>query len=472
VSEQSPDLAYDLIVIGGGPGGYVAAIRAAQLGLRVACVEKRGSLGGTCLNVGCIPSKALLQSSHHYEVANTEFAHHGIDGAVKLNLKTMLARKDKVVVDLTKGIEFLFKKNKVDYVIGSGEITAADEVTVSPGPRKKKQILKTENILIATGSDVAELPGIKIDETRIVSSTGALDLQKVPKSMVVIGGGVIGLELGSVWRRLGAEVTVVEFLDNILPGMDGEVVKQMTRTLKKQGIKFKLATKVTAAKATKTNVTLSMEPRDGGDGETMKADVVLVAVGRRPYTDGLGLEKVGVEMDRGFVVVDEDFQTNVPGVFAIGDVIGGLMLAHKAEEEGVAVAELLAGESAHVNYNVIPGIVYTWPEVAVVGKSEESLKEAGVAYNKGKFPFTANSRARCNADADGFVKILADAKTDAILGVHIVGPAAGDLIQEAVVAMEFGGSAEDLARTCHGHPGLSEAVKEAALGVAGRVIHA
>jgi len=275
-----------------------------------------------------------------------------------------------------------------------------------------------------------------------------------------------------VWRRLGAEVTVVEFLDNILPGMDGEVVKQMTRTLKKQGIKFKLATKVTAAKATKTNVTLSMEPRDGGDGETMKADVVLVAVGRRPYTDGLGLEKVGVEMDRGFVVVDEDFQTNVPGVFAIGDVIGGLMLAHKAEEEGVAVAELLAGESAHVNYNVIPGIVYTWPEVAVVGKSEESLKEAGVAYNKGKFPFTANSRARCNADADGFVKILADAKTDAILGVHIVGPAAGDLIQEAVVAMEFGGSAEDLARTCHGHPGLSEAVKEAALGVAGRVIHA
>ncbi|MCP5372136.1 MAG: dihydrolipoyl dehydrogenase [Hyphomicrobiales bacterium] len=464
---------YDLIVVGGGPGGYVAAIRAAQLGLRTACVDKRGALGGTCLNVGCIPSKALLQSSHHYEVAGKEFAHHGIEGSVTLNLAAMLARKDKVVADLTKGIEFLFKKNKIDYLVGAGEITAADAVTVTPNGGGKAQVLKAENILIATGSEVTPLPGVEIDEKRVVSSTGALALTQVPESLVVIGGGVIGLELGSVWRRLGAQVTVVEFLDNILPGMDGEVVKQMTRTLKKQGMAFKLATKVTGAKATRTAVTLTMEPRDGGAAETLKADVVLVAVGRRPYTAGLGLDKVGVEMDgRGFVKVDHDFQTNVPGVFAIGDVIGGAMLAHKAEDEGVAVAELLAGQSGHVNYDAIPGIVYTWPEVAAVGRTEEQLKAAGIAYNKGKHPFTANSRARANADTDGFVKILADAETDAVLGVHIVGPAAGDLIQEAVLAMEFGGSAEDIARTCHGHPGLAEAVKEAALDVAGRMIHA
>ena len=463
---------YDVVIVGGGPGGYVAAIRAAQLGLKVACVEKRGSLGGTCLNVGCIPSKALLQSSHHYEAATKEFASHGVKvGKVSVDLNTMMGRKDKVVEDLTKGIEFLFKKNKVDYIIGEGVITATDTVDVNPA-KGDKQTLKTGNIVIATGSDVAPLPGVDIDEKRIVSSTGALALGKTPKSMVVVGGGVIGLELGSVWRRLGAEVTVVEFLDNILPGMDADVVKQMTRTLKKQGIKFKLKAKVTAAKASRSGVSLSVEPRDGGDGETIKADVVLVAIGRRPYSDGLGLDNVGVEMDaRGFIAVDGHLQTNVKGIFAIGDVIGGAMLAHKAEEEGVAVAEYLAGQSGHVNYDAIPGVVYTWPEVASVGKTEEVLKEAGVAYKSGKFPFSANSRARANADSEGFVKVLADAKTDRVLGVHIVGPAAGDLIAEAVSVMEFGGSAEDIARTCHAHPGLSEAVKEAAMDVDGRAIH-
>jgi dihydrolipoamide dehydrogenase len=463
---------YDVIVVGGGPGGYVGAIRAAQLGLKVACVEKRGSLGGTCLNVGCIPSKALLQSSHHFEAASEEFAAHGVKtGKVSLDLKTMMGRKDKVVDDLTKGIEFLFKKNKVDYIIGDGVITAVDTVEVKPA-KGKKQVLKTENIIIATGSDVAPLPGVKIDEKQIVSSTGALALGKVPKSMVVVGGGVIGLELGSVWRRLGAQVTVVEFLDSILPGMDGEVVKQVTRTLKKQGMKFKLKAKVASAKASKSGVTLSVEPRNGGAAEKIKADVVLVAIGRRPYSDGLGLDKVGVAMDdRGFIIVDHDLQTNVPGIFAIGDVIGGAMLAHKAEEEGIAVAESLAGQSGHVNYDLIPGVVYTWPEVASLGKTEEALKEAGVDYKAGKFPFSANSRARANADSEGFVKVLADAKTDKVLGVHIVGPAAGDLIQEAVTVMEFGGSAEDIARTCHAHPGLCEAVKEAALAVDGRAIH-
>ncbi|MHA1597653.1 MAG: dihydrolipoyl dehydrogenase [Alphaproteobacteria bacterium] len=463
---------YDVIIIGGGPGGYVCAIRAAQLGLKVACVEKRGTLGGTCLNVGCIPSKALLQSSHHYESAGHEFAAHGVKtGKVSVDLKTMMGRKEKVVDDLTKGIEFLLKKNKVDYIIGEGTVLSADSVGVTP-EKGEKQILKAENIIIATGSDVAPLPGADIDEKKIVSSTGALALKKVPRSMVVVGGGVIGLELGSVWRRLGAAVTVVEFLDTILPGMDAEVVKQMTRTLKKQGMKFKLKTKVVSATTAKDGVTLSIEPRDGGEREELKADVVLIAIGRRPYTAGLGLAEAGVSMDeRGFIAVDHDFQTNVPGVFAIGDVIGGAMLAHKAEEEGVAVAELIAGEAGHVNYDVIPGVVYTWPEVATLGQTEEQLKEDGVAYTSGKFPFSANSRARCNADSDGFVKILADAATDKVLGVHIVGPAAGDLIQEAVSVMEFGGSAEDIARTCHAHPGLSEAVKEAALAVGGRALH-
>jgi len=464
---------YDLVVIGGGPGGYVAAIRAAQLGLKTAIVEKRGKLGGTCLNVGCIPSKALLQSSHHYEMAAHEFEAHGIKTTgLALDLKAMLGRKEKVVDDLTKGIEFLMKKNKVDYVVGAGTITAPGEVSVSPGKGKRKQVLKTDNIMIATGSDVAPLPGVDIDEKKIVSSTGALSLPKVPKNLVVIGAGVIGLELGSVWRRLGAEVTVIEFLDVVLPGMDAEVSKHMQRILKKQGMAFKLKTKVTGAKSTRAGVTLTMEPRDGGDSETLKADVVLVAIGRRPYTEGLGLEKAGVEMDaHGFVTVDEDYQTNVEGIFAIGDVIGGAMLAHKAEDEGVVCAEILAGETGHIDYDAIPGIVYTHPEVASVGKTEEQLKEAGIEYSVGKFPFTANSRARCNADTDGFVKILADKATDTILGCHIIGPGGGDLIQEVVVAMELSASAEDVARICHGHPGLPEAVKEAALGAGGRAIH-
>jgi dihydrolipoamide dehydrogenase len=463
---------YDVIIVGGGPGGYVGAIRAAQLGLKVACVEKRGSLGGTCLNVGCIPSKALLQSSHHFESASKEFASHGVKtGEVSLDLKTMMGRKDKVVDDLTKGIEFLFKKNKVDYILGAGKVSAADTVEVTSA-KGKKQVLKTKNIIVATGSDPAPLQGVKIDEKQIVSSTGALALGKVPKSMIVVGGGVIGLELGSVWRRLGAEVTVVEFLDNILPGMDGDVVEQMTRILKKQGLKFKLKTKVTSAKASKAGVTLSIEPHDGGTAVSLKADVVLVAIGRRPCSDGLDLEKVGVVMDkRGFITVDHNLQTSVSGIYAIGDVIGGPMLAHKAEEEGVAVAECLAGQYGHVNYDVIPGIVYTWPEVAALGETEEALKAMGIEYKAGKFPFSANSRARANADSEGFVKILADAKTDKVLGVHIVGPAAGDLISEAVSVMEFGGSAEDIARTCHAHPCLSEAVKEAALALDGRAIH-
>jgi len=464
---------YDLIIIGGGPGGYVGAIRAAQLGLKVAVVEQRDTLGGTCLNVGCIPSKAMLQSSHHYAVANEEFAAHGIQvGKLKLDLKTMLARKEKVVADLTQGIAFLFKKNKIDYIVGTGKILGPGVVEVTGSGKPVKQTLKTDAIVIATGSDVAPLPGVDIDEKQIVSSTGALSLTKVPKHLVVVGAGVIGLELGSVWRRLGAEVTVVEFLDVALPGMDGEISKTAARSLKKQGIKFKMKTKVTKAKKTKTGVTLTVESRDGGKADSIKADVVLVAIGRRPYTNKLGLEKVGVEMDtRGFITVDEDYQTNIEGIYAIGDVIGGAMLAHKAEEEGVAVAEILSGQLGHVDYATIPGVVYTHPEVASVGKTEEQLKDAGIDYNVGKFPFSANSRARANADAEGFVKILADKTTDAILGCHIIGPEAGDLIQEIVVAMELSGSAEDVARICHGHPGLSEAVKEAALSVGGRAIH-
>ena len=466
--------AYDLVVIGGGPGGYVAAIRAAQLGLKTACVEMRGSLGGTCLNVGCIPSKALLQSSHHYEVASHEFADHGIKATgLSVDLKAMMGRKDKVVEDLTKGIEFLLRKNKVDYLIGAGRVIEAGKVGVKAAKRgAREQIIETRDILIATGSDVTPLKGVKIDEKRIVSSTGALTLGKVPKNLVVIGAGVIGLELGSVWRRLGANVTVVEFLDHILPGMDKEISKTMLRILKKQGLEFKLSTGVTGAKASATAVELTAAPADGGKAEKIKADVVLVAIGRKPFTDKLDLDKAGVEMDeRGFVKVDNNFQTNIEGIFAIGDVIGGAMLAHKAEEEGAACVELIAGEAGHIDYGSIPGIVYTWPEVASVGKTEEQLKEAGTEYNVGKFPFSANSRARANGDADGFVKILADRETDAILGAHIIGPAAGDLIQEIVVGMELGASAEDIARICHGHPGLPEAVKEAALSAGGRAIH-
>jgi len=465
---------YDLVVIGGGPGGYVAAIRAAQLGLKTAVVEKRGALGGTCLNVGCIPSKALLQSSHHFEVAAHEFAQHGITAkGLGVDLKAMMGRKDKVVHDLTQGIEFLMKKNKVDYIRGEGRIAKAGQVAVTPSEKgAKKQTIETETILVATGSEVTPLKGVAIDEKRIVSSTGALALKQVPKTLIVVGAGVIGLELGSVWRRLGAEVTVVEFLDVILPGMDAEVSKQMQRILAKQGLEFKLSAKVTAAKTGKDGVALTVEPVKGGNKETLKAEVVLIAIGRRPYTEGLGLKEAGVEMDeRGFVKVDEDFQSNIEGIYAIGDVIGGAMLAHKAEDEGVVAVEIIAGQSGHIDYDAIPGIVYTWPEVAAVGKTEEQLKKAGVAYKAGKFPFTANSRARCNADADGFVKILADAATDRVLGCHIIGPEAGDIIQEVVVAMELSASAEDIARICHGHPGLSEAVKEAALGVAGRAIH-
>jgi dihydrolipoamide dehydrogenase len=464
---------FDLVVIGGGPGGYVAAIRAAQLGMHVACVEKRGSLGGTCLNVGCIPSKALLQSSHHYETANKEFESHGIKTTgLEVDLQAMLQRKQKVVEDLTKGIEFLFKKNKVTYIQGTAVLAGSGkiDITLLDGG---EQELTASNILIATGSDVAPLPGVEIDEKQIISSTGALSLDKIPSSMIVIGGGVIGLELGSVWRRLGAEVTVVEFLDTLLPGMDMDVRKQIQRTMKKQKMKIKLSSKVTGASKDENSVSLTVESLKKGESETLQADVVLVAIGRIPYTSGLGLDDVGVTTDeKGFIQVDDHFKTSVEGVYAIGDVIGGAMLAHKAEEEGVAIAELLAGKPGHVNYKAIPGVVYTWPEVASVGRSEDGLKRDGIAYNVGKFPFSANSRARASGDSEGFVKILADAESDKVLGVHMVGPGAGELIAEAVSVMEFGGSAEDIARTCHAHPCLSEAVKEAALDVDGRAIHA
>jgi len=468
------DSAYDVIVIGGGPGGYVCAIRAAQLGLKTACIDKRGALGGTCLNVGCIPSKALLHASEIYAEA-----HRGLDslgvklGKVGLDLQAMLGHKDKVVADLTKGVEFLLRKNKVDYVKGTAALAGAGTVTVDAG--KAKSDLKGKAIVIATGSDHLQLPGVAIDEKRIVSSTGALSLAQVPKHLVVIGGGYIGLELGSVWMRLGAQVTVVEFLDRIVPGMDGEIGKALQRVLQKQGMAFRLGTKVTGAKAGKSGIALSLEPATGeagGKAETLDADTLLVAIGRRPYTTGLGLETAGVTVDGGGrITVDHRFQTNVPGIHAIGDVIAGPMLAHKAEDEGVAVAEILAGQSGHVNYETVPGIVYTWPEVAAVGKTEEQLKEAGVAYKAGKFPFSANSRARVAAHTEGLVKILADAASDRILGAHIIGPDAGTLIHEVVVAMEFGGAAEDLARSFHGHPTLNEAVKEAALAVDGRAIH-
>ncbi|MHA1600642.1 MAG: dihydrolipoyl dehydrogenase [Alphaproteobacteria bacterium] len=466
------DSPYDVIIIGGGPGGYVCAIRAAQLGLKTACIEKRGVLGGTCLNVGCIPSKALLHASEIYAEAHGGMESLGIKlGKVGLDLAAMLGHKDKVVADLTKGIEFLLRKNKVDYIKGTAALAEAGTVVVDDG--KGKSELKTKAIVIATGSNHMDLPGIAIDEKRIVSSTGALSLAKVPKHLVVIGGGYIGLELGSVWLRLGAKVTVVEFLERIVPGMDVEIGKTFQRVLKKQGMVFRLGTKVTGAKAGKSGIALSIEPaKEGGTAETLEADAVLVAIGRRPYTAGLGLESVGVKVDGGGrIEVDHKFQTNIPGIHAIGDVIAGPMLAHKAEDEGVALAEILAGQSGHVNYETVPGIVYTWPEVAAVGKTEEQLKEAGIAYKVGKFPFSANSRARVAAHSEGLVKILADAANDRILGAHIIGPDAGTLIHEVVVAMEFGGSAEDLARSFHGHPTLNEAVKEAAMAVDGRAIH-
>ena len=468
---------YDLVVIGAGPGGYVAAIRAAQLGLRVACVEKRATLGGTCLNVGCIPSKALLSSSEKFAAARDHLAEHGVGvGAPKLDLATMLARKDQVVEDNVKGIDFLFKKNKVERLLGTGRIEAVGKVSVTDADGEART-LETKAILIATGSESTPLPGVEIDEERIVTSTGALTLTTVPKRLVVIGAGVIGLEMGSVWARLGAEVTVIEYFDRICPGMDDEVAKHFRRILKKQGLDFRLGMKVTGAEVLKTKVKLAVEPAakgdsGGGDSEQLDADVVLVAIGRRPYTAGLGLEEAGVAVDRrGVVTIDENFQTNVEGIFAIGDCVRGPMLAHKAEDEGVACAEIIAGETGHVNYDAIPGIVYTWPEVASVGRTEEELKAAGTAYRVGKFPFSANGRARAAGDTDGFVKILADAKTDRVLGAHIIGPDAGTLIHEIVLGIEFGASAEDIARTCHGHPTLSEAVKEAALAVAGRPIH-
>jgi dihydrolipoamide dehydrogenase len=458
---------FDVIVIGAGPGGYVAAIRAAQLGLKTACVEKRATLGGTCLNVGCIPSKALLQSSEKFHEATHALAGHGVMvGEVSLDLARMQARKAEVVKANVSGIEYLFKKNKVTWLKGAGRITGPGRVEVDGTP------FETTHIVIATGSESTPLPGVTVDEQRIVTSTGGLEIDAVPKHLVVIGGGYIGLELGSVWRRLGSEVTVIEFLDRLVPTMDSEVATAFQRILGKQGIRFKLGTKVTAARVGNEGVVLTTEPAKGGAAAELTADIVLVAIGRRPFVDGLGLAEAGVALDeRGRVMTDARFATNVANVWAIGDAIAGPMLAHKAEEEGVAVAEIIAGQHGHVNYDAIPGVVYTWPEVASVGATEEQLKAQGVAYKVGKFPFTANGRARAMGDTDGFVKILADAATDRLLGAHIIGPDAGTLIAELVLGMEFKASAEDIARTSHAHPSLNEAVKEAALAVDGRPIH-
>jgi dihydrolipoamide dehydrogenase len=463
---------FDVAVIGGGPGGYVAAIKAAQLGMKVACVEKRGALGGTCLNVGCIPSKALLHSSHLYHEAKAGLDKHGIKvKGVELDLDAMMDHKDEVVETLTKGIEGLFKKNKVTYLKGHGKLDGPGKVKVALDDGGERTV-QAKSIVIATGSESTPLPGVEMDEERIVTSTGALELEAVPEHLVVIGGGYIGLEMGAVWHRLGAAVTVVEFLDRVTPGMDGEVSKQFQRILEKQGLKFKLGTKVTGVDSKGKRLKVTVEPAKGGDAETIDCDVVLVAIGRRPYTDGLGLESVGIEPDkRGMIEVDDHFRTKAEGVYAIGDVIRGPMLAHKAEEEGVAVAELLAGQKPHIDYNKIPGVVYTSPEVAAIGRTEEQLKEAGIAYKTGKFPFMANSRGRSTGQTDGFVKILADAETDEILGCHIIGAEAGTMIGELAVAMEFGASAEDLARTSHAHPTLEEAIKEAALAAFAKPIH-
>jgi dihydrolipoamide dehydrogenase len=457
---------FDVTIIGTGPGGYVCAIRCAQLGLKVAVVEKRKSHGGTCLNVGCIPSKALLHASELYAESKHAFARMGIKAETSVDFPQMMTFKQEAIDGNTKGIDFLLKKNKVTVFQGTGKIAGPGKVAVG------NEVIETKRIVIATGSDVAKLKGIEIDEQRIVSSTGALELKSVPGHLAVIGAGVIGLELGSVYARLGAKVTVIEYLDRILPGMDADVAKNFQRILQKQGFTFRLASKVTGAAKAKDKVTLTVEPAAGGTAESIEADVVLVAVGRVPYTEGLGLEAAGVKLDnRGRIEVDHHYATSVPGIHAIGDVIKGPMLAHKAEDEGIALAEILAGQAGHVNYGVIPGVVYTSPEVAAVGKTEEELKAEGVDYKAGKFLFLANGRAKANQTTDGFVKVLADARTDRVLGVHIVGPMAGELIHEAAVLMEFGGSAEDLARTCHAHPTLSEAVKEAALAVAGRAIH-
>jgi len=463
---------YDVIIIGGGPGGYNAAIRAGQLGLKVALVEGRETLGGTCLNVGCMPSKALLHASELYAAATgEEFARLGIEVKPKLNLAQMMAQKTESVTALTKGIEFLFKKNKVEWIKGWGRIDGPGKVAVT-APHGAEMTYETKNIIIATGSEPTPLPGVEVDNKRIVDSTGALALPEVPKSLVVIGAGVIGLELGSVWRRLGAEVTVVEFLDRIVPGMDEETAKTFQRSLTKQGIKFRLGSKVTGAKSMGKAVELTVEPVAGGEAEVLTADYVLVAIGRRPYTKGLGLETVGITPDKRGVIANDHFKTGVGGVWVVGDVTSGPMLAHKAEDEGVACVELIAGKAGHVNYGLIPGVIYTAPEVATVGQTEEELKAAGVVYKVGKFPFSANSRAKINHEGEGFVKVLADAKTDRILGVHMIGPNVGDMIAEYCVAMEFGGASEDVARTCHPHPTRSEALRQAAMGVEGWTMQA
>ena len=467
-------MSYDVIVIGTGPGGYVAAIKAAQLGLRTAVVEKRAAPGGTCLNIGCIPSKALLHASELYAHASHGMGSLGIElSGVGLDLGKMMGHKDAVVKANVDGVAFLFKKNKIDWLHGTGRILAPGKVSVTSDAGEVQEI-EGKNIVIATGSDVAGIPGVEvaIDEKVIVSSTGAIALDHVPQHLVVVGGGVIGLELGSVWKRLGAKVTVVEFLDQVLGGMDGEVSKQFQRMLAKQGIEFRLGAKVTNVERTDAGAKVTFEPVKGGEAQTIEADAVLIATGRKPYTEGLGLAEAGVALDsRGRVEIDNNFRTNVPGIYAIGDVVRGPMLAHKAEDEGVAVAEIIAGQHGHVNYDAIPGVVYTQPEVASVGKTEEELKKAGVSYKVGKFPFTANGRARAMEATDGFVKVLADAATDRVLGVHIVGFGAGEMIHEATVLMEFGGSSEDLGRTTHAHPTMSEAVKEAALATFFKPIH-
>jgi len=458
---------FDAVIIGGGPGGYNAAIRLGQLGLKAACIDKRGRFGGTCLNIGCIPSKALLFASERYEEARKEFSKLGITGEVGVDLPAMLKNKDKVVTELTKGVEFLFKKNKVEGIVGEGRIVAPGKVEVNAADGSTR-ILETKNIIIATGSDVAPLPGVTVDEERIITSTGALALKSVPKKLLVVGAGVIGLELGSVWRRLGSEVTVVEFLDRITPGLDGEVCKQFQRILTKQGMSFHLSTKVVGVDSKGKTLKVTVEPAAGGAQQVIEADVMLVAIGRRPYTAGLGLEEVGVALDaKGRVITDGHYKTNVPGIWAIGDCREGVMLAHKAEDEAVACAERIAGRAGHVNYDAIPSVVYTMPEVAVVGKTEEELKAAGIAYKVGKFPFSANGRAKTIASTEGFVKILADAATDKVLGAHIIGPEAGNLIAEVTLAIEFGAASEDIARTCHAHPTLTEAVRQAAMGVEG-----
>jgi dihydrolipoamide dehydrogenase len=464
-------MAFDLVVIGTGPGGYVCAIRAAQLGMKVAVVEKDETFGGTCLNVGCIPSKALLHASECYEEVAHRFVQMGIKSSGReLDLDAMMAFKDQGVDGNVKGVAFLFRKNKIDTVRGHGRIVAPGQVEVKANGTAQR--LDTKAIVIATGSDVARLNGIEIDQQRIVDSTGALKLPAVPRRLLVIGAGVIGLELGSVWRRLGAEVVVVEFLDRVLPGIDGEVGRQAHRIFQRQGMTFRLANKVTGIDTAGPRLIATVEPTGSGASESIETDVALVAIGRVPYTEGLGLDAVGVKRDnRGRVLVDAQLATNVAGIYAIGDVIAGPMLAHKAQDEGVAVAERLAGKAGHVNYDVIPNVVYTYPEIASVGKTEEELKEAGIDYRVGKFPFTANGRAKANLTTEGFVKILADARSDRVLGVHIVGADAGNMIAEAAVAMEFGAAAEDIARTCHAHPTLTEAVKEAALAVDGRAIH-